>query len=74
MHRRKQQPARSFPQGLATTRASDQVRLEFSQFDNSAVMQEILALRQEESRLAGLPVAPRRGLSRPRWPSRPKKS
>ena len=36
-----------------TTRASDQAPPEFSQFDNSAVMQEILALRQEESRLLG---------------------
>ena len=36
-----------------TTRASDQAPAEFSQFDNSAVMQEILALRQEESRLLG---------------------
>ncbi|MDB5846034.1 MAG: oligopeptidase Metallo peptidase family [Polaromonas sp.] len=36
-----------------TTRASDQAPGEFSQFDNSAVMREILALRQEESRLLG---------------------
>ena len=36
-----------------TTRASDQSPPEFSQFDNSAVMREILALRQEESRLLG---------------------
>ena len=36
-----------------TTRASDQAPAEFSQFDNSAVMREILALRQEESRLLG---------------------
>ena len=36
-----------------TTRASDQTPSEFSQFDNSAVMREILALRQEESRLLG---------------------
>ena len=36
-----------------TTRASDQAPAEFSQFDNSGVMQEILALRQEESRLLG---------------------
>ncbi|MEO8014024.1 MAG: M3 family metallopeptidase, partial [Polaromonas sp.] len=36
-----------------TTRASDQAPPEFSQFDNSAVMREILALRQEESRLLG---------------------
>ena len=35
------------------TRASDQAPSEFSQFDNSAVMREILALRQEESRLLG---------------------
>ena len=38
-----------------TTRASDQAPAEFSQFDNSAVMHEILALRQEESRLLGYP-------------------
>ena len=36
-----------------TTRASDQAPAEFSQFDNSAVMREILALRQEEARLLG---------------------
>ena len=36
-----------------TTRASDQTPSEFSQFDNSAVMREILALRQEESQLLG---------------------
>ena len=36
-----------------TTRASDQAPAEFRQFDNSAVMREILALRQEESRLLG---------------------
>ena len=36
-----------------TTRASDQAPSEFSKFDNSAVMREILALRQEESRLLG---------------------
>ena len=36
-----------------TTRASDQAPAEFSQFDNSAVMHEILALRQEEARLLG---------------------
>jgi oligopeptidase A len=36
-----------------TTRASDQAPSEFSRFDNSAVMREILALRQEESRLLG---------------------
>jgi len=36
-----------------TTRASDQALAEFSQFDNSSVMHEILALRQEESRLLG---------------------
>ena len=35
------------------TRASDQAPAEFSQFDNSAVIQEILALRQEESKLLG---------------------
>jgi oligopeptidase A len=35
------------------TRASDQSPSEHSQFDNSAVMAEILALRQEESRLLG---------------------
>ena len=36
-----------------TTRASDQASAEFSQFDNSAVMREILALRLEESKLLG---------------------
>ncbi|MDB5885015.1 MAG: oligopeptidase Metallo peptidase family [Polaromonas sp.] len=36
-----------------TTRASDQAPAQFSQFDNSAVIREILALRQEESRLLG---------------------
>ena len=36
-----------------TTRASDQAPTEFSQFDNSAVMREILALRQEEASLLG---------------------
>ena len=36
-----------------TTRASDQAAPEFSQFDNSAIMQEILALRLEEARLLG---------------------
>ena len=36
-----------------TTRASDQAPAEFSQFDNSAVIREILALRQEESQLLG---------------------
>ncbi|MEO5660895.1 MAG: M3 family metallopeptidase, partial [Polaromonas sp.] len=36
-----------------TTRASDQAPAEFSRFDNSAFMREILALRQEESRLLG---------------------
>ena len=36
-----------------TTRASDQAPAEFSQFDNSAVMREILALRLEESQLLG---------------------
>ena len=35
------------------TRASDQSPSEHSQFDNSAIMAEILALRQEESRLLG---------------------
>ena len=35
------------------TRASDQAPAEFSQYDNGPVMQEILALRQEESRLLG---------------------
>ena len=35
------------------TRASDQSNQEHSQFDNSAVMAEILALRLEESRLLG---------------------
>ncbi len=36
-----------------TTRASDQAPAEFACFDNSAVMQEILALRLEEARLLG---------------------
>jgi oligopeptidase A len=36
-----------------TTRASDQAAPEFSQFDNSAIMQEILALRLEEAQLLG---------------------
>ncbi|MDB5966029.1 MAG: family peptidase, partial [Polaromonas sp.] len=36
-----------------STRASDQAPAEFSKFDNSAVMQEILALRLEEARLLG---------------------
>jgi oligopeptidase A len=35
------------------TRASDQAPSEHSQFDNSAIMAEILALRQEESSLLG---------------------
>jgi len=36
-----------------STRASDQAPAEFSQFDNSGVIKEILALRLEESRLLG---------------------
>ena len=36
-----------------STRASDQAPAEFSQYDNSSVIQEILALRLEESRLLG---------------------
>jgi oligopeptidase A len=36
-----------------TTRASDQAAPEFSKFDNSAIMQEILSLRLEEARLLG---------------------
>ena len=36
-----------------TTRASDQAPAEFSKFDNSAVINEILALRLEESSLLG---------------------
>ncbi len=36
-----------------TTRASDQASAEFSKFDNSAVIKEILALRLEESKLLG---------------------
>ncbi len=36
-----------------STRASDQALAEFSKFDNSAVMAEILALRLEESKLLG---------------------
>ena len=35
------------------TRASDQAPAQFSQFDNSAIMKEILALRLEESQLLG---------------------
>ena len=35
------------------TRASDQAPAEFSKFDNSAVIREILALRLEESKLLG---------------------
>ena len=36
-----------------STRASDQAPTEFSKFDNSAVISEILALRLEESKLLG---------------------
>ena len=36
-----------------TTRASDQAPAEFSRFDNTDIMKEILALRLEESRLLG---------------------
>ena len=36
-----------------STRASDQAPAEFAKFDNSAVIQEILALRLEESKLLG---------------------
>jgi oligopeptidase A len=36
-----------------STRASDQSPAEFARFDNSAVMQEILALRLEEAQLLG---------------------
>ena len=36
-----------------STRASDQAPVEFSQFDNSDVIKEILSLRLEESRLLG---------------------
>ena len=36
-----------------TTRASDQSPAEFSRFDNSAIMKEILALRLEEAKLLG---------------------
>ncbi|MES2413610.1 MAG: M3 family metallopeptidase [Pseudomonadota bacterium] len=36
-----------------STRASDQAPAEFSRFDNSAVMEEILALRLEEAQLLG---------------------
>lgn len=36
-----------------TTRASDEAAPEFSKFDNSAIMQEILALRLEEAKLLG---------------------
>ncbi|NML85938.1 M3 family metallopeptidase [Polaromonas sp.] len=46
-------PLREILYKAYTTRASDQAPAEFSQFDNSAVMREILALRQEEARLLG---------------------
>ena len=36
-----------------STRASDQAPTEFAKFDNSAIMQEILALRLEEAQLLG---------------------
>jgi len=36
-----------------TTRASDQAAAEFSRFDNSAIMREILELRLEEAQLLG---------------------
>jgi oligopeptidase A len=36
-----------------STRASDQAPQEFSQFDNSAIIQEILTLRLEEAKLLG---------------------
>ena len=36
-----------------STRASDQTPAEFAKFDNSAVMQEVLALRLEEAQLLG---------------------
>ena len=36
-----------------STRASDQAPAEFAKFDNSAIMQEILALRLEEAQLLG---------------------
>jgi oligopeptidase A len=36
-----------------TTRASDQAPSEFSKFDNSAIIHEVLALRLEESKLLG---------------------
>lgn len=38
-----------------TTRASDQANEDRRQFDNSALIQEILALRQEEAALLGYP-------------------
>lgn len=38
-----------------TTRASDQSAPEHIQFDNTAIMQELLALRQEEAELLGHP-------------------
>lgn len=37
------------------TRASDQAATEFQKFDNSAVIQELLTLRQEEAQLLGYP-------------------
>ena len=46
-------PLREILYKAYTTRASDQAPAEFSQFDNSAVMREILSLRHEESRLLG---------------------
>ena len=37
------------------TRASDQAAQEFQKFDNSAIIRELLALRQEEAQLLGYP-------------------
>ena len=44
---------REFLYRAYSTRASDQAPAEFSKFDNSAVIREILALRLEESKLLG---------------------
>ncbi|MES2401514.1 MAG: M3 family metallopeptidase [Pseudomonadota bacterium] len=46
-------PLREIIYRAYSTRASDQAPAEFSKFDNSAVMEEILALRLEEAQLLG---------------------
>ena len=46
-------PLREIIYKAYSTRASDQAPAEFSKFDNTAVMQEILALRLEEAQLLG---------------------